>query len=101
MKHKKLKKEAVTISVIKQSSPIAVVKEEYQDMDKFSILSIQAENSLKKIKETLSEIGTEDTNNEAFDAEKVLDIIEEANEICNELKKHVNDIFYKNGDKSA
>ena len=50
MKHKKLKKEAVTISVIKQSSPIAVVKEEYQDMDKFSVLSIQAENSLKKIK---------------------------------------------------
>ena len=46
MKHKKLKKEAVTISVIKQSSPIAVVKEEYQDMDKFSVLSIQAENSI-------------------------------------------------------
>ena len=93
MKHKKLKKEAVTISVIKQSSPIAVVKEEYQDMDKFSILSIQAENSLKKIKETLSEIGTEDTNNEAFDAEKVLDIIEEANEICNELKKEREEII--------
>ena len=93
MKRKKLKKEAVTISVIKQSSPIAVVKEEFQDMDKFSILSIQAENSLKKIKETLNDIGNEGTNNEAFDAEKVLDIIEEANEICNELKKEREEII--------
>ena len=69
MKHKKLKKEAKTIiPVIKKSTPpiadVNIIEDIFpsEKMDKFSVLSIQAENSLKKIKETLNEIGTDNAN---------------------------------------